>query len=396
VADMDSNASKGALLLTEGGPLYRIQKRLKLIREREPRLLKVAGLSIFVTWVPLLFLSAAQGTAFRTATVTVPFLHDFATYTRFLVGVPILILAESILGPRLAAAASFFVTSGLVLEKDYARFDAAVERGLRLRDSIVAELILVIGGYAFALTGLKAFAVHVATWSSTHTEMGFSLTWAGWWLIGFCAPFFNFLMLRWIWRLFLWAQFLGTMNSLDLQLFPPHPDESGGLGFIGRAQQFFGIVLFGYSAATAGVLADSVIYDKVPLQHYAAPIAAYVVVVVGIVIAPLLVFALRLHETKIKGLYQYGSLATSYTSAFHHKWITKSQEESEPLLGTSDIQSLADLGNSFGFIKSMDDLPMNPRTPIHLALACLIPMSPLLLIVIPLKDILKLIFKAVL
>ena len=392
---MDSDPRKPALLLTGGGPLYRIEKRLKLIGERSPQVLRVAGLSIFVTWVPLFILSAMQGAAFHTTTVVVPFLRDFATYTRFLVAMPVLILAETFLGPRLAKAAAFFVTSGLVLEKDYTRFDAAVERGLRLRDSTAAELLLVAGSYVISLTALYGMAVHAATWSATYTGTGFRLTWAGWWFIGFCAPFLNFLLLRWAWRLFLWAQFLWRMNKLDLQLFPPHPDESGGLGFVGRAQQFFGIILFGYSAATAGVLADTVIYDKVPLQHFAGPVVAYVVIAVGIVIAPLLVFAVRMHETKIHGLYQYGGLATTYTSAFHHKWITKDQEASEPLLGTSDIQSLADLGNSFAFIKGMDDLPMNPRTPIHLALACLIPMAPLLLIVIPLRDMVKLLFKAV-
>jgi hypothetical protein len=385
------------LHLTEGGPLYRIEKRLKLISQREPHVHRAAGLSILVTWVPLFLLSAAEGTAFRTTTAAVPFLHDFAAYTRFLLAAPILILADAVLGPRLARAASFFVTSGLVLQKDYARFDAAVERALRLRDSTIAELVLAVCGYALAISSLKTTAVqNVATWSTHYSEPEISLTWAGWWFIGFCMPFLNFLMFRWIWRLFVWGQFLWRMNKLDLQLFPPHPDESGGLGFIGRVQQFFGIVLFAYSAATAGVVADSVIYDKVPLQHYAWPIVVYVVIVVGIVLAPLLVFALRMHETKVHGLYQYGALATSYTSAFHHKWIIKDQETGEPLLGTSDLQSLADLGNSFGFIKGMDDLPMNPRTPIRLALACLIPMAPLLLIIIPLKEVLRIVFKAVL
>jgi hypothetical protein len=394
---MDSDPRRPALLLTGGGPLYRIEKQLKLVGDRSPQVLRVAGLSILVTWVPLLILSAMQGAAFHTTTVVVPFLYDFATYTRFLVAMPVLILAETFLGPRLAKAAAFFVTSGLVPEKDYTRFDAAIDRGLRLRDSTVAELLLVAVSYVISLTALHGMAIHAATWSATYTTgTGFHLTWAGWWLVGFCAPFLNFLVLRWVWRLFLWGQFLWSMNKLDLQLFPPHPDESGGLGFVGRAQQFFGIILFGYSAATAGVLADAVIYDKVPLQHFAGPIVAYVVIAVGIVLAPLLVFAVRLHETKINGLYQYGTLATSYTSAFHHRWITRDPEASEPLLGTSDIQSLADLGNSFGFIRGMDDLPMNPRTPIHLALACLIPMAPLLLIVIPLKEMVKLLFKAVL
>ncbi len=145
---MDSNPRKPALLLTEGGPLYRIEKRLKLIGERSPQAAKGGWLVDLVTWVPLFILSAMQGAAFHTTTVVVPFLHDFATYTRFLVAMPVLILAEAFLGPRLAKAAAFFVTSGLVLEKDYTRFDAAIERGLRLRDSTVAELLLVAGSYA--------------------------------------------------------------------------------------------------------------------------------------------------------------------------------------------------------------------------------------------------------
>jgi len=99
---------------------------------------------------------------------------------------------------------------------------------------------------------------------------------------------------------------------------------------------------------------------------------------------------------KIKGLYQYGALATAYDSKFHHKWIFGENPSAEPLLGTADIQSLADLGNSFEFVNKMDNFPMNPRTPIQLALACLLPMTPLLLIILPLKEVLKLLVKAIL
>jgi hypothetical protein len=202
-------------------------------------------------------------------------------------------------------------------------------------------------------------------------------------------------MLRWLWRLLLWAQFLFRMSKLDLQIFPPHPDEAGGLGFVGRTQQFFGVVLFAYSAGIAGIIANQVMYDKVPLQSFAATIICYVVFVEILVLLPIIVFFHDLHEMKIKGLYQYGALATAYTSKFHHKWIFGENPDAEPLLGTADIQSLADLGNSFMFVNKMDHFPMNPRTPIQLALACLIPMAPLLLIIMPLKDVLKLLMKAV-
>ena len=130
---------------------------------------------------------------------------------------------------------------------------------------------------------------------------------------------------------------------------PTHPDEAAGLAFVGGAQRHFGVVLLAYSIAVAGVLANSVIYDKIQLAHFAGLIAAYVIIAVAIVLAPLLTFAPILRETKRLGLYQYGALGTAYTLSFHKKWIVSPRPPEEPLLGTSDIQSLADLGNSFGF-----------------------------------------------
>ena len=114
----------------------------------------------------------------------------------------------------------------------------------------------------------------------------------------FCIPLFQFLTMRWLWRLFLWSQFLWRMSKLKLNLMPTHPDEAGGLAFVGEAQRFFGIIIFAYSVATAGVLANGVIYDRVPLPHFAGAIAVYVIMVVMIILAPLLVFAGLLVKTK--------------------------------------------------------------------------------------------------
>lgn len=382
-------------LLTEGGPTYRLETRVGLIRANSTRILRRALLSILLTWIPLLILSALQGNAMGHM-VPVPFLRDFAVHARFLLAVPLLLLAETLLGPRLAHAASHFVDSGLILEKDFARFDAAIESGLRWRDSTAVEVILICMAYAFTTMSLLSTAIHVSTWYAVRSTAGVSLTWAGWWFVLFCVPLFQFLTLRWLWRLFLWAQFLWRMNYLDLQLVPTHPDEAGGLAFVGESQRFFGVVLLAYSIAVAGVLANGVLYDRYPLPHFAPAIAAYVFVAVAIVLIPLLVFSGTLLKTKRLGLYQYGTLGTEYTSSFHKKWITDPRLTGEVLLGTGDIQSLADLGNSFAFVEKMNAVPMGPRTPIHLALACLIPMAPLLLTMMPLAELLKMLFKVVL
>jgi hypothetical protein len=378
-------------LLMEGGPLFAFQRRIGLTKGVPPRIKLRALLAAIITFVPLLILSALQGRAF--AHVEVPFARDFSTYGRFLLAVPLLILAESILGPRIAVAAAHFVDAGLVLEKDYAKFASIIERSLKARDSVLAEFVLAILAYVLALVGNKEMAIHASTWYVTRTDTGASLTWAGIWLIGFCAPLFQFLTYRWLWRLFLWFQFLHRTNRLDLQLFPTHPDEAGGLGFIGETQRFFGIILFALSVGTVGVLANDIVYDKVPLQNFTAAIAIYVIASVLILVVPLIVFSGRLIRTKRVGLHQYGSLATAYTGLFQKKWILRDNPQNEPLLGSADIQSLADLGNSFGFIEKMKPLPIDFRVLLQLVVASLLPLVPLLLLVMPLKDVLKLVFK---
>jgi hypothetical protein len=380
-------------LITEGGPLFLLETRLGIIKKNTLGQIRRAAFSVLLTWLPLFVLSALQGTA-SGSTVAVPFLKDFGAYTRFLVTVPVLLAAETIMAPYIAEAASHFVRSGLLLERQFDLFDAAIERGLRARDSVTAEILLALLAYAMTLMLFIPNAVQAASWYADRSADGFRPTLAGWWLLGFCIPLGHFLFVRWLWRFFLWCRFLSDMNKLDLQLYATHPDQAGGLGFIGKVQRFFGILLAGYSATIAGVWANEIFYDHIPLEHFALPAAAYVITAVALVLAPLLIFSKRLFLTKRNGLYEYGALATTYTGSFDRKWVSRTEEKDEMLLGSADIQSLADLGNSYAFIENMNVFPVTPKTPVILALACLLPMSPLLLTVISLKDIFKLLYKA--
>ena len=382
-------------LLMEGGPLYRLEKRVGLIKEHAPLTIRRAALSVLITWLPLLFLSAIQGRA-AGHNVTMPFLRDFSAYTRFLLTVPLLLAAELVVGPRIAEAAEHFITSGVIGESDYHKFDSYIDAGLRSRDSFLAEVVIAVIAYLVTIYSSSATVVHVSTWRTNSIASSISHTWAGWWLLLVCVPLLQFLVLRWLWRLFLWFQFLNRVSKLDMHLFPTHPDESGGLGFVGEAQRFFGSLLFSYSVGAVGVLANMIVYDKVPVKNFGAAIATYVVVALLIILGPLVIFTGRLVKTKRRGLHQYGALATSYTGSFQRKWIGKENPDHEALLGTGDIQSLADLGNSYAFVEKMGLLPLDLRTVLHLIVASLLPMTPLLLTVMPLKDIVKLLFKALL
>jgi len=380
------------LLLTEGGPLYNIEKRVGIIKARAPVMVRRAVLAAMLTWVPLLILSVVQGTAYG-HNIPLPFLRDVSTYSRFLLALPLLLLAELVLGPRIAKSAEHFVTSGVVVQKDFDAFDAAVSNSLRLRDSVLVEAIILVLSYIVSITAFWGTAVHVSTWYATRIATGLTITLAGWWLILICAPLLNFLVLRWLWRLFLWFRFLSKVCKLDIQVFPTHPDESGGLGFVGEAQRFFGILPFAYSFAAAGVIANSLIYDKVPLSSYVPAIAIYAICALLVLTLPLAIFTPKLLAAKRVGLHQYGTLATAYSGAFQNKWVLGENPGREALLGTGDIQSLADLGNSYTIIKKMNAFPIDLRTILHLVVAALLPLALLLLTIMSLKDLLKLLLK---
>ena len=99
------------LSVIEGGPLDRLQRRLGLMRLEAPLIVRRALVFSLVAWLPLLIFSAVQRTLFTN--VSIPFLYDPSAHIRFLLSVPLLIVAEVVIGPRIVAATSHFIASGL-------------------------------------------------------------------------------------------------------------------------------------------------------------------------------------------------------------------------------------------------------------------------------------------
>ena len=58
-------------------------------------------------------------------------------------------------------------------------------------------------------------------------------------------------------------------------------------------------------------------------------------------------------------------------------------------MGSADIQSLADLGNSYEVVRTMRLAPITKEMIVQLAAATLAPIVPLLLTMMPLEELLK-------
>src|SRR5262249_29522545 len=131
------------------------------------------------------------------------------------------------------------------------------------------------------------------------------------------------------------------------------------------------------------------------IEDYQWSYLALFVVFLVVFAGPMLIFVPKLIALKQRGLLEYGTLGSRYTQEFHRKWIGKTDPGNEPILGTGDIQSLADLGNSFQIIRQMRIIPVEPSDFIAMVLPGVIPALPLAATVMPVGEIVKGLLKLV-
>ena len=351
-------ASESHLYFERGGPAYRLMQRLNVVKGDDLPLHRRIVIFLALTWFPLLVLSFLEGLALG-PTPEQSFLLDFATYARFFIAFPMMIIAEIIIGPRLTIAGLHFVRSGLVREDDYPAFDSAVEKVIARREALLPELII-LGIAIFGAWSMTAafYAGQETSWHIIRTESGIRLSMAGVWYLLVAVPLLQFMFYRWIWRLIIWTGFLRDMSRLNLRLVVSHPDQAGGLGFLGMTQVAFASLAFGLSSILSGSAAFLIVFESVNIETFKIPFIAYLVLINLIFLGPLLVFVPLLARTRRQGLREFSSLVNRYDYAFVEKWIRGKAPADEPLLGTSDIQSLADLGNSYQFARQMKTLPV--------------------------------------
>lgn len=385
------------LYFERGGPAYRFMQRIGIIRGDDPSINRRILGFLAITWVPLLLFSLLDGYALG-PTPRQSFLLDFATYVRFFLAVPLLFVAEVVVGPRLTAAGLQFAQAGFVRPEEYPAFDRAVARVVRWRESVWAEIIIVSMALAVAwtLSPDSFYGGEATSWIAVSNEAGAHFSLAGLWYKFIAIPILQFFWLRWLWRLVIWARFLGAVSRLNLDLVPTHADQAGGLGFLGTAHISLGIFAVAFSSVLSADAAFRIVFEGAPIENFKVVAIALLVATEVICLGPMLVFVPIMARARRAALREYSMLVVHYNRAFHEKWVTGKAPEGEPLLGSADIQSLADLGGSFEYIRSMKIVPFSVRVILQLAVVAALPAVPLLPLVMPWENILNFIAAAML
>jgi len=352
----------------------------------------IAALALL--WLPLVLLTLIAGT-FAGDNNAQPFITDLVPQVRFLIALPLLLLAGMAIDPAVGVAIRNLEASGGVPDDERNRFQAALTELTERRDSIWPDVILLALAYGFTWLyqpgyGESAFEVADSSWLHALSDANGGLSTAGWWYVLISSPLFQFVLFRWIWRFLIWAGFLFQLSRIPLALHPTHPDLAGGLGILGLAQQTFAIVFVAFAAVISSTVAHNMLLKGASFEESRLEVVAFVVTCVVVIYAPLLFFTIKTYTVRRLGLSQYGALGHRLSRAFYAKWIKGAGTDAgTELKASTDPSAMSDYGAVFGTVRNMRFIPASLRNVATVAAALMVPFMPLTLIKFSITDLLQ-------
>ena len=372
---------KNPLSLVAGDPLHRLLQRMRLLSNDTINYWRVLPLVVVAGWFIPCALSAIEGNLLRKSAPE-SFLLDPNIYVQNFV-VILLLYAERFIDERIVHAGILFSRSGILAkDEEYSRAEI---RMAKLRTNIIPDIVALTLASVFALMWVVP-AIHagVTTWMVHYASGHWRLTWAGVWTATILSPLFEYLWLRWVWKVFIWIGFLSRMARADMRLAVGHPDRVGGLAFIGDVQAGFGILIF----ALGLVVASNVFRELVVVKHgtpliLVSNIGGFVILAPLVFLLPLLMFTKKIYTAKQIGLVRYNILLTEFINAFEAKFLPVSNDRTEPLRATADLAALSNIETLHSHVASMRIVPFDLLSFGRLMLAAASPMAPIVVRFVP-------------
>jgi hypothetical protein len=362
-----------------GGILWKIVDRSRFeAKSIRKQIYFVVGL-VLLCWLPIAGLSFFK---LGWNQFHLLFLRDVATHVRFLLVLPVLLFARRTLNKRFNSTISFFHETRIVDEDNLKPFEQVMDTLEKWRSSKVIDFVIILLVYSSFYLQENKQINHSNTYAPWHFVDG-SVTFAGWWYLVVSLPILQILLYRWLFTIFLWIIFLRKISKLNLQLSALHPDGVGGLGFLQYTQLSFFPVAFAFSALTAGVVNNTMIFSGISLVEYKIAIGSILLFVLLLFTLPLLLLLPLLARVKRKYFMQYSLHAWPIVRKYEDELndFNKNGEEKP------DSTWHVDLIGSFEKTKEMKLILIDKTLLITFAAAVLLPFLPVLAQQIPVKDI---------
>ena len=369
--------------LVLGGPLYQLFRRAHLSGPVLEQLWRRIWVITLVAWLPLLVLSAAAGHAVGPPSA-LPFLRDIEAQVRFLVALPVMIAAELVVHRRTRGVVAQFLDRGIVRAADVPRFEAALASALRLRNSIVLEVgLLVLVATAGPLDLEEQHRLRPTElardagrrWPASHR--GGRLVRGG-------QPAHH-------------PVHPAPLVPAALRLVPlplagltpgpapgPHPSGPDCRPGVPRAR-----APMPSGRSSSRRVRCSPASSRPGCSTEGETLLAFKVDVLGLVgllllllLAPLTVFTPQLAQAKLAGLAAYGKLGSEYVEAFEGKWIRAEAAHAQSSSAPPTSSRWPTSGQSYTVIREMNVVPFAMQDVTRLAVTTAAPLLPLVLTVI--------------
>jgi hypothetical protein len=375
-----------------GGPIYQLYRKahlagtgLELLKRR------IVAIPLFL-WLPVVVLAIIDGRAIGGGRV--PLLMDIGLHARCLLAIPLLVIAEYVTHKRLGAVARQFLDRNLIVPRDRSRYDEIVASSMRMRNSLAAEVIQVALAYAVHWVFGARYLQGIDSWMGTATEGSWSYTPAGAWYAFVTLPIFRIFLFRWWYRIFIWYRYLWKVRGLDLNLDALHPDRAAGLGFLAGSPAIFTPLLLAHSVLAAASIQNVIIgtlaagKPNPEWTDFRFELAGTVAFLSILALTPLFFFGSKLAIAKRRANAEYGALASRYVAGFREKWLA-GRSPADELVGSGDIQSLADLSGAYDAVRETRVLPITRQSFIQLIVISALPLLPLALNWVDYKELAK-------
>jgi hypothetical protein len=397
---MTDNTFSESFRLSTGGLFYSLLIRLRIQQPDQYSIRRRILVLTTLCWLPLILLATYEGNLIN-HNLDAPFIYDLKPYVRFLLIVPLLIVADALIDPLIASNLQSIGSSGLIGDQYKDKYIEVVQKFRLRKDSYLADIVIllimiaVIISFIINLTDPDAETAFTH-WSIARENNEPQITYAGWWLALISSPILQILLFRWLWRFYLWTEFLFRVSRIKLRLQPTHPDMAGGLGILKNGESSFTLIFVAFGALLSVSLAEEIMYDDMTLLQTQPILAVYIAISILVMTLPLVFFTGQLIKAKRWGRVVYGGLGYRLSQAFDQKWGNPQDKTGgEELLKTADASAVCDYSDVYEVVREMRYLPIRVKDLVAQAFILAVPFMPLVFTEIPISEVVKRVVDAV-
>ena len=312
-------------------------------------------------------------------------LDVMAIHGRMLVAVPLIIWCAHLLDQAIRDACRELVTVGIVSANSTAELDREVSKLLRFSTSWRLQIGLLVVIVAFSASGLTKYIPGVSSFSGHPADASGSI--ARYWYTIVCLPAFRYVMARFIWLLGLWTVLIWKISRKPLDMIASHPDRAAGLGLFEVAQTQLLVFILAIAILDASALAEAANMTGLTNQQVYLQVMLIIVIGALLICGPLVLLTPKLFQCRRRALITFHALGHQYSVQFRNRWGASNSTGYLDFLGSSDIQSLADLAGSYENVRATRILPVTTSLLFMIAGCATAPHLPLLLLEYPIGEL---------